>query len=246
MVRDDVIFLVNAEGNERQVFCRVESVKMTEAYTAKAYGLNPTVVFVLSDFIDYEGEELCRWGETYYSIIRTYSVDKARYNRVSGREIELVCEKKAFFGPHTVTVYNVREDPATFERSVQITILPGVFLSGTTGADASVPAMRPTDTAQLQIPFSVNAKDAITGAARTYAPARAFSLAEDKSGLWTLDVNHDFFVKGTVIEPTGVLQTLRASTDDLFMVRAVSEIDTGLALMHHWEVSGSKWRFTYT
>lgn len=246
MVRDDVIYLIDASGSERMVFCRVESVRMSEAYKAREFGLNPTVVFVLSDFIDYEKEELCRWGDSCYTIIRTHVADKARYNRVTGREIELVCEEKAFFGPHTVTLYNVREDPATFARSVAITILPGVFLEGATGADTAVPAMRPNDTARLEIPFSVEAKDAITGAARTYAPARAWANAEDKSGLWTLDVNRDFFVKGEVVIESGNLQELRANEDNLFMVRAVSEVDTGLALARHWEVSGSKWRFTYT
>lgn len=94
MVRADVIELIAEQQprgafetvteTTRRVFCTVRSVTMTEAYTARSVGLDPEIVFVLSDYAEYKGEKLLTWGATRYRIVRTY---------VNGQQIELVCEK---------------------------------------------------------------------------------------------------------------------------------------------------------
>lgn len=56
----------------RQVFCTVRSVGMNESYTARANGLNPQLVFVLSDYSDYQGEKICVYAGKRFRIVRTY------------------------------------------------------------------------------------------------------------------------------------------------------------------------------
>lgn len=94
MIRDDVCYLISespddrglfdpAALTERRVFCRVESVTSADFWRAQTAGVDLSLVFVLSDFLEYKGEKLLRHGDIYYNIIRTY---------VTGREIELSCE----------------------------------------------------------------------------------------------------------------------------------------------------------
>ena len=56
----------------RQVFCTVRSVGMNESYAARANGLNPQLVFVLSDYTDYQGEKICVYAGKRFRIVRTY------------------------------------------------------------------------------------------------------------------------------------------------------------------------------
>lgn len=99
MIRADVIYLITETPGthgvfdhnvytERMVYCTVRSVGMSEWYRANEQGLRPSIVFVLADYSDYDGERLVRWGENedarYYRIIRTY---------VDGLSIELTCEE---------------------------------------------------------------------------------------------------------------------------------------------------------
>lgn len=95
MILRDVITLVGetpaAHGvfdvpteTQRQVFCSVRSVGMREAYTAMSNGLHPELVFVLSDYGDYNGEKILLYREKQYRVIRTY---------ISGTSIELTCEE---------------------------------------------------------------------------------------------------------------------------------------------------------
>lgn len=99
MIRADVIYLL-AENpgthgvfdkptyTERMVYCTVRSVGMSEFYRAHEQGLEPSIVFVLTDYADYNGERLIRWGEKdkarYFSVIRTY---------IDGQSIEITCEE---------------------------------------------------------------------------------------------------------------------------------------------------------
>lgn len=62
----------NVTETQKQVFCTVRSVGMNEAYQARANGLHPQYVFVLSDFADYAGEKICIYNNVRYRIIRTY------------------------------------------------------------------------------------------------------------------------------------------------------------------------------
>lgn len=70
----------------REVFCSVKSVTRNEFYLATAQKLNPTVVFVLSDYYDYNGETVVIYNGERYTVIRTYRKDNS---------IELVCQRRA-------------------------------------------------------------------------------------------------------------------------------------------------------
>lgn len=95
MIRADVIYLLAetpgkhgvfdvATYTERMVYCTVRSVGMNEFYRAKEQGLEPSVVFTLTAYADYDGERLLRWNDRVYRVVRTY---------VDGLNIELTCEE---------------------------------------------------------------------------------------------------------------------------------------------------------
>ena len=86
---DDVIKLISttytsdSSGNqvetvtERQVFCKVRSVGRSEFYQAAQSDMHPEYVFVLSHFMDYQGEKSLKhtdWTgtEKRFDVIRTY------------------------------------------------------------------------------------------------------------------------------------------------------------------------------
>ena len=64
--------LETATETERQVYCTVESVSMSEAYRAMSNGLHPSFVFKLTDFADYNNEKICVYKGVRYRIIRSY------------------------------------------------------------------------------------------------------------------------------------------------------------------------------
>lgn len=83
MVRADVVILLGEnpkahgvfdapELTERKVYCEVKSVSQTEAYQARATGLNPECRLVLSHSFEYKDEKLCDFRGIRYNIIRTY------------------------------------------------------------------------------------------------------------------------------------------------------------------------------
>lgn len=95
MVRADVISLVSetpgAHGifdppteKETQVFCTVQSVGFREFYEAKSAGLEPDIVFNLTNAEDYSGEKIVLWKDVRYRVIRTY---------LNGMGIDITCEK---------------------------------------------------------------------------------------------------------------------------------------------------------
>jgi transposase len=57
---------------QKQVYCSVRSVGMSEAYQAMSNGLHPQFVFVLSDYADYGGEKVVIYNGIRYRVIRTY------------------------------------------------------------------------------------------------------------------------------------------------------------------------------
>ena len=69
---------------QKQVFCSVRSVGMTEAYQAMSNGLHPQFVFILSDYADYDGEKVAIYNGKRYRVIRTYRQNQG---------IELTCEE---------------------------------------------------------------------------------------------------------------------------------------------------------
>lgn len=56
----------------RRVPCDVKSVSQTEAYQARATGLNPEYRLRLSHSFEYRGEKRCRLRGVLYEILRTY------------------------------------------------------------------------------------------------------------------------------------------------------------------------------
>ena len=83
MVRADIVTLIaerpGAHGvyeaplyDYRKVYAEVRSVGMTEAYQARANGLNPEYKLRLAHSFEYKGEKLCEMRNTRYRIIRTW------------------------------------------------------------------------------------------------------------------------------------------------------------------------------
>lgn len=76
-------FTVKAE-TRRDVFCRLDSVSRSEFYQAQATDLRPELVFVLADYLEYDGEYLCIYDSEWYRVIRTYR---------TGQELEIVVQR---------------------------------------------------------------------------------------------------------------------------------------------------------
>lgn len=148
------------------------------------------------------------------------------------------------YAPHTVTVYNIVQDidPATLDEvtHVYITILRGVMLQASKGANVRQSGLEGADAANLYIPFAVEAVDGKTGAAKTYAKPQEFVKAADRSGLWTLSYNGNggetVFVKGEFISDN---MTVVQYHDDCYKVTKVDAMDYGSADMRHFEVGGA-------
>ena len=103
---DDAIILVSTptytrdeEGNmiptatERQVLCRNESVTRSEFYQAAQVGMHPEYVFVLSHFMDYEGEKFIKytdWSNTLHDLYVTRT-----YRRPDSTELEIYAEERS-------------------------------------------------------------------------------------------------------------------------------------------------------
>ena len=98
---DDAITLIkeiiagyDADLNEirtvtkREVLCKVDSVRRNEFYAAAAVNMKPEFVITLSDFEEYEGEQLAEYDGVEYTIIRNYR------NAKNLNELELVLERK--------------------------------------------------------------------------------------------------------------------------------------------------------
>lgn len=147
------------------------------------------------------------------------------------------------YTPHTVTLYNiVREtDPATLDEvtHVYITILRGVMLQASKGANVRESGLEGADAANLYIPFAVEAVDGKTGAAKTYAKPQEFVKAADRSGLWTLSYNGNggetVFVKDEFVSDD---VTVVRYHDDCYNVTKVDAMDYGSADMQHFSVGG--------
>lgn len=65
----------------RTVFCRLASIGQKEFYQAHAVGLQPELKFILSDYLDYKGENLIEYDGQRYRVLRTYR---------DGLELELI------------------------------------------------------------------------------------------------------------------------------------------------------------
>ena len=94
---DDVIYLVAEDPEEhgifethtetpRMVYCQVMSVGRSEYWHAKANGLEPTLIFRLSDALEYRGEKIAIFKGKRYAIVRAYTMSE-------GNAIELTVEE---------------------------------------------------------------------------------------------------------------------------------------------------------
>lgn len=148
------------------------------------------------------------------------------------------------YTPHTVTVYNVYEDPLTLVATYNATILRGVFLDVAKGTNVKKTGMQDADAATLFIPFSVKAVDGVTGEEKKYIGPNEFFRLADKSGYWTLETGGRsssadcFFVKGEIVTDKGY-GFMRSYYDDVFDVTTVDVRDFGTPDMHHWQVGGT-------
>lgn len=147
------------------------------------------------------------------------------------------------YAPHTVTVYNAYQDFDTLKNVYVITVLEGVFLDISKGANVMKSGLENADAATLFIPFGIKAVNGLTGEKQTYIEPKAYERLEDKSKHWTIRdggtiSNKDcFFVKGKVIDDRD-FQDINAYYDNVFRVTAVDVRDFGSEEMQHWEVSG--------
>ena len=71
---------------ETEVFAEIQSVKMSEFYTALNDGIQPEFIFVLTDYADYDGEKLVRYDGNLYDVVRTYTP-------VNGQTIHITVKK---------------------------------------------------------------------------------------------------------------------------------------------------------
>ena len=71
------------EETKSMRFCTVRSVGFNEFYAAKSAGIEPSIVFRMEDYSDYDGQKIVEWNGTRYRVIRTYT---------NSQMIELTCE----------------------------------------------------------------------------------------------------------------------------------------------------------
>ena len=150
------------------------------------------------------------------------------------------------YAPHTVTIYNIVQeiDPTTLDEveKVYTTILRGVMLQASKGVNVRESGLEGADAANLYIPFTVEAVDGKTGAAKTYAKPQEFVKAADRSGLWTLSYDGNggetLFIKGEFVLDGTNLNVVRYH-DDCYNVTKVDAMDYGSPDMQHWEVGGA-------
>lgn len=146
--------------------------------------------------------------------------------------------------PHTVTLYNRTRvtDPTTFVDvdTYYITILNGVFLDASKGANVRDTGLAGADAVNLYIPLNVAATDAITGAQKEYIAPLEFHALTDKSGYWTLtDDRNTFFAKGVVVEVGKDEDFINAAHDDVYSVTRIDLKDYGSPFAQHWEIGGN-------
>lgn len=95
MVRADVIELVSESPEAHGVFsppteakqktyCTIRSVGMREYYEAKGAGIEPEIVFRLTDSDDYDNQKIVLWNNARYRVVRT---------SLHGDGVELTCER---------------------------------------------------------------------------------------------------------------------------------------------------------
>lgn len=148
------------------------------------------------------------------------------------------------YTPHTVTLYTtsteVDKETFTEKKYSNITVLKGVFFDATKAVNVNQSGLTGADAVDLFIPFSVDARDAITGKKKRFCGAMEYWAAEDKSALWTLSDGGDtFFVKGVAVEPDKDFSFISMKYDEVYVVTKIDKKDFGSKPMQHWQVGGA-------
>lgn len=147
--------------------------------------------------------------------------------------------------PHTVTIYNTvtKPNPETLKDEFvnYITILRGVLLDASKGANVNKSGLEGADSVNLFIPFSASAVDGVTGHEKQYSPPMDFWRMDDKTGNWTLSVTghggKTIFVKGEIVEPDLTEEQISLAYDGVYNITKVDEKDFGC--LQHFEVGGA-------
>lgn len=148
------------------------------------------------------------------------------------------------YTPHTVTLFTTSTeiDKETFTEKTysNITILKGVFLDAVKASNVNQSGLVGADAVDLFIPFSVDARDGVTGAKKKFSGRMEYWHSEDKSALWTLtDGGDTFFVKGVAVEEGKDFSFVSMKYDDVYVVTKIDEKDFGAPDMQHWQVGGA-------
>lgn len=147
------------------------------------------------------------------------------------------------YAPHTVTVYNASPSAEGYGTDYNITLLEGVFLDISKGANILKSGLDSVDGATLFIPFSVKAVNAMTGAPQEYIDPKEYVELDDKTNYWTVRPGGSassadcFFVKGETVESANY-GTINDKYDYTYLVSSVDIRDFGSPEMQHFQVGG--------
>ena len=72
---------------DKQVFVKTRAVTRREFYDAQQAGLRPSIVLILQNAVDYDGEKVAIYRGREYTVLRTYWTD-------DGDSIELTLEER--------------------------------------------------------------------------------------------------------------------------------------------------------
>lgn len=81
---NELLTLYNDAGEGRELLCGLRSISRSEFYQAAATDYRPELVFILADYLDYNGETLALYEGQHYRVIKTYR---------NGQELELTVSK---------------------------------------------------------------------------------------------------------------------------------------------------------
>ncbi len=68
----------------KEVFAELKSISQSEFYQAQAVGVKPEIKFLITDYYDYDNEQLINYESERYKVIRTYRI---------GHGLEIVCKR---------------------------------------------------------------------------------------------------------------------------------------------------------
>ena len=144
------------------------------------------------------------------------------------------------YTPHSVTLYIVTEND-DFTQNIDTTVLEGVFLDSSNGANVNNSGANNANSATLYIPFSVKATD-LYGNEKVFVDAKTYRAMQNPAGYWTMDksgkssVADCYFIKGAVYR-TMEYREAKEQHEDVYTINRVRTLDFGSKDMQHWQVS---------